>query len=186
MPRKRRSAEEAKSMILEAAQNLLLEKGPEALKIAHIAKKAQISHPLILHHFGSAEGVLFALQEAIARDIRTQLLDTMRSIPLNQGISQALTALSSPKQARLMAWLIVRGRSPFPPAEEKGLIKIQHVLHEKTGRSKEELNNMILLILFAMYGEAMFGKDLRERLGVEHTSQTQQMFQQWLLSLFSA
>ena len=44
---------------------------------------------------------------------------------------------------------------------------------------------MILLILFAMYGEAMFGKDLRERLGVEHTSQTQQMFQQWLLSLFS-
>ena len=67
MPRKRRSAEEARREILEAAHALLLGEGPDALKIAKIAKRARISHPLILHHFGSTEGLVQALQEKVAR-----------------------------------------------------------------------------------------------------------------------
>jgi hypothetical protein len=75
--------------------------------------------------------------------------------------------------------------SPFPPQKERGLQQIQELLHERTGRSKQELDNMILLFLFLMYGEAMCGQDLRTRLGMEHTEETQDTFRIWLLSLFS-
>lgn len=185
MPKKRRSAEESRKVILEAAHTLLLDDGPDAVKIARIAKQASISHPLILHHFGSTEGLILALQEKIAREIRQNLLDSLHNLPLETGLLQAFSALSSPRLARSMAWLIARGQSPFPPEEEQGLRMIQNLLHQKTGRDKADLGHMILLILFTMYGEGMFGSDLRKRLGVSDTSENKLAFQHWLLSLFS-
>ena len=183
MPRKRRNAEEARREILEAAHALLIEEGPDALKVARIAKRAKISHPLILHHFGSTEGLVQSLQEKVARDIRDNLLNTMQEIPLRDGLQQAFVSLSARENARSMAWLIARGHSPFPPAEEQGLRHIQELLHLKTGRDRKELGHMILLILFSMYGEGLFGEELRKRLGVLHTEDNKQEFQHWLLSL---
>ena len=126
-----------------------------------------------------------ALQEKIARDIRETLMMSLQKMPLQDGLSQAFATMSSRENVRGMAWLIARGRSPFPPAEEQGLRQIQQVLHQKTGRDEKELGNMILLILFAMYGEGMFGEELRTRLGIEHSPQSQKKFQKWLLSLFA-
>ena len=181
MPRKRRSPEQARREIMEAAKTVLITQGPDALKISNIAKQAGISHPLILHHFGSTDGLILNLQNKIARDIREQLLHTFQNISIEKGITQALGDLSSPTNARLMAWLIARGHSPFPPEEEKGLQQIRDVLHHKTGRPKKELNNLILIILFAMYGEGLFGEALRTRLGIEDPDTAQQDFQKWLL-----
>lgn len=183
MPRKRRSPEEAKKEILTAAKELLLEEGPDALKISKIAKKAGTSHPLVLHHFGSAELLLVALQEKVARDIRDTLLDKFKENTVHFGVLSVFNDLSSPHQAKLMAWLIARGYSPFPPAKEKGLQIVLEALQDQTNLEKEELRNVILLILFISYGEGMFGAELRERLGMEH-SETQKIgFLQWVLSL---
>ena len=181
MPRKRRTPEQARREIMEAAKEVLLSQGPDALKISNIAKQAGISHPLILHHFGSTDGLILELQNEIARNIREQLLHTFQNISIEQGLTQVLSNLSSPSHARLMAWLIARGHSPFPPEEEKGLQRIRDVLHEKTGRPKKELNHLILIILFAMYGEGLFGQDLRIRLGIEAPNNEQEEFQTWLL-----
>ena len=183
MARKRRTPEQAKQEILHAAEAVLLEKGPTALKLATIAKRASISHPLVLHHFGSIEKLLVCLQEKVARQIRNQLLQALQDAPLQDGVAQALVALSSAKHARLMAWLVAQGKSPFPPEKERGLEQIQTILHQRTGRPKKQLGHMILLILFAMYGEGMFGGDLRLRLGIEHSEENKKDFQQWLLSL---
>ena len=84
-----------------------------------------------------------------------------------------------------MAWLIARGQSSFPRKEEQGLRMIQKLLHQKTGRDKTELGHMILLILFTMYGEGMFGADLRKRLRLIDTPENKLAFQHWLLSLFT-
>ena len=182
MPRKRRSPEQARHEIMEAAKAVLLEQGPDSLKISNIAKKAGVSHPLILHHFGSTEGLILDLQNKIARDVRETLLHTFQNISIAEGITQALSNLSSKSNARLMAWLIARNHSPFPPEEEKGLEQIRDVLHQKTGRSKTELNRIILIILLAMYGEGLFGDDLRIRLGIEDLQKEQKEFQDWLMN----
>jgi TetR/AcrR family transcriptional regulator, repressor for neighboring sulfatase len=51
--RQRRTPEEARRLILEAAQMLIARTGPEGFRLQDIAAAAGISHPLILHHFGS-------------------------------------------------------------------------------------------------------------------------------------
>ena len=183
MPRKRRSPEQAKREILHAAQQLLLEEGPESLKLSRIAKRAKLSHPLVLHHFGSTDQLLFHVQESIARDIRNQLLHSLKEAPVQQGFFHVLETLSSEKTAKLMAWLIARGHSPFPPTEERGLQQIQAALHQRTGRPQKELAHIILLVLFASYGEGMFGAELRARLGIADNDDSKEEFRTWLFSL---
>src|SRR5205809_814516 len=66
--RLRRSPEEARRLILETAQALIARAGPEALRLQEIAAAAGISHPLILHHFGSREGLVHLIAAAAFGD----------------------------------------------------------------------------------------------------------------------
>ncbi len=60
-PRKRRTPEEARAAILDAAEAIVQDVGPAGLRIAAVAKAAKMAHPNVLHHFGSREGLLNAL-----------------------------------------------------------------------------------------------------------------------------
>ena len=51
MPRRRRSPEEARAEILDAAEHLLIEEGLSALTLQRVASEVGISHPGVLHHF---------------------------------------------------------------------------------------------------------------------------------------
>src|SRR5215468_7163932 len=64
--RLRRTPEEARRLILETAQALVASTGPEGLRLQDIAAAAGISHPLILHHFGSREGLVHELTREAA------------------------------------------------------------------------------------------------------------------------
>ncbi|MDO9127858.1 MAG: helix-turn-helix domain-containing protein, partial [Parvibaculum sp.] len=59
--RVRRTAEEARRLILDAAEERLAKQGPEGLRLQDIARDVGISHPAILHHFESREGLVRAL-----------------------------------------------------------------------------------------------------------------------------
>src|SRR6185369_15152486 len=75
--RRRRTAEEARYEILAAAQRRLTDGGPEAIRLQDIARDLGISHPTILHHFDSREG----LMQALARSAMGALnADIMRAI----------------------------------------------------------------------------------------------------------
>ena len=60
--RRRRSREEARRLILDAAERLLTEGGPEAVRLQEVGRAVGISHPAVLHHFGSREGLLLELE----------------------------------------------------------------------------------------------------------------------------
>ena len=60
-PRRRRSAQVARREILDAAQQRLSQGGPDAIRLQEIANDVAISHPTILHHFGSRDGLIRAL-----------------------------------------------------------------------------------------------------------------------------
>src|ERR1700761_1952547 len=58
----RRSPEEARARILDAAEGIMAKGGgPASLRLQDVARLAGISHPTILHHFGSREGLVRAL-----------------------------------------------------------------------------------------------------------------------------
>src|ERR1700731_5398445 len=94
--RPRRTPEEARRLILSAAQELLADTGPEGLRLQEIAAAAGISHPLILHHFGSREGLVRALTQQAVAELRDKLVAAMGSkeYSLEQQLDQVFDAFS--------------------------------------------------------------------------------------------
>src|SRR4029077_12509391 len=77
--RSRRRPEEARRLILDSARKLIARTGPEGLRLQEIAAAAGISHPLILHHFGSREGLVRALTQQAVTELRDRLLAALGS-----------------------------------------------------------------------------------------------------------
>jgi TetR/AcrR family transcriptional regulator, repressor for neighboring sulfatase len=184
MKRKRRTPQQAKIEILQAAEKLVLENGPNFLTLKRVAAEMKLSHPAILHHFGSAEQLMIALQQKMSRSIREDFINVLSA---NQNpddrlklIDQFLQKLSNPRNGRMMAFLIASGVDPFPSPDEKGLDLIFANLHKDRDYNPEELKNTLHLILLSMYAEGMMGNLLRKRLG---TDQTPTQFRHWLLRL---
>src|SRR5688572_19750000 len=61
--RKRHPPEEAKAHLLDAAERLLSERGPDAVGLRDVAREADVSHGLITHYFGTYEGLVEAVFE---------------------------------------------------------------------------------------------------------------------------
>ena len=169
MPRRRRSREDARAEILNAAEHLLLEEGPSAVTLKRVAAQVGISHPGVLHHFRSAELLHQALHEQASLRIRDSLLSVLQGATgpdRQRGMLEAMGALADPRKGRLLAWLVATGRDPFPPADEQGLGAVAAALR-KPGDDLDEVRDKLLLVVLAMVGESLVGDDLRQRLGVD-------------------
>lgn len=60
-PRTRRSPDEAKSLILKAAEALLVEGGPSAIEVRRVADRVGMTDAGVTHHFKNRDGLLIAL-----------------------------------------------------------------------------------------------------------------------------
>jgi AcrR family transcriptional regulator len=60
-PRIRRRPDEAKSLILKAAEELLVEGGPYAVQVRAVADRVGLTDAGVNHHFDNREGLLVAL-----------------------------------------------------------------------------------------------------------------------------
>jgi AcrR family transcriptional regulator len=59
--RVRRRPDEARNVILDAAEGLLRQGGPAAVQVRAVAKQVGMTDAGVTHHFGSREGLLIAL-----------------------------------------------------------------------------------------------------------------------------
>jgi AcrR family transcriptional regulator len=180
--RKRRSAEEARQEIMDIAEELLLTEGPDAVRVARIAKTMGVSHPAVLHHSGSAEGLREALYQQGARRLRDEMLSLIDSGPgalSPTRLDGILARMADPKKGKLLAWVLAQGRDPFPPKEERGLSIIASRLTNGSDVDPA-LNHKLMLVVLAMYGDAMMGDKVRARLGIDDASDRAQ-FRHWLL-----
>ena len=64
--KKRLSPEESRSVALEAARQILIEMGPQAVTLKAVASRIDRTHANLLHHFGSAAGLQKALAAYLA------------------------------------------------------------------------------------------------------------------------
>ena len=179
--RRRRTPEEARSEILDAAERLLVTEGLKAMTLQNVAREVGISHPGVLHHFRSTDRLAQALHERVSRRIRGDLLALTNSSEASDrtaAILQALEALSDPHKGRLLAWLVATGRDPFPEATETGLKQVAEAL-AKPGSDLEEVRYKLMLMVLAMVGESLVGAAVRERLGMSNSDAED--FRVWLL-----
>lgn len=112
-PRRRRTAQEAREAILEAAESILLERGPVELKIQQIAEAAGISVSTTHHHFGG----IAEIQAGLAKRMIAKLVDELSEILVEnqsyngsaarKALARAYDIVGSPRHARLIAWLFL-------------------------------------------------------------------------------
>lgn len=204
----RRTAEEARKLILDAAEERLATGGPEALRLQDIAADVGISHPAILHHFESRDGLVLALSVRTLQSLRDGLIDVLGEVDLqNPNVEGVLAAvfgvLSDRGLARLLAWVVLSGRL-FPEnlsqtAEEAELLKeISNAIHALRQRAAEDHGipagdaqdtmNIVYLVAAAAFGDAVFGAPLIEGFGVAEADQPdmQRQFRRWFADLIGA
>ncbi len=185
MGRRRRTPPEAREHILNVAEALVVEHGPDALRVARVAEAAGVSHPTILHHFGSAANLLSSLHHRIARRVRDELVAELEGKDATEdrvdAIGRALARIADPRMGRMIAWLVASGREPFPPEEEQGLATVLDRIAGDDAMAREALTPVILLIVLACYGDAIVGDAVRSRLGVPGGAEGREALQGWVL-----
>src|SRR5437016_12760729 len=130
--RVRRTPEEAKRLILETAQALVARTGPQGLRLQDIAAEAGISHPLILHHFGSRAGLVRALTREAAAELKDRLIAAMTQpeYSIGEQLDQVFDAFHGGLAQRL-AWLAVEDPDGGPANNALLLREIVDTLHAR-------------------------------------------------------
>lgn len=189
-PRRRLSAEEARKRILEAAERELMRVGPEGLRLTDLARELRVSHPAILHHFGSREGLVAAVVQQtmtkLSEDLLAGLRDATDSDRLLDMVAEVCTGRGF---ARLSAWLMLSGRSSAlqPPSDftMKRMAEAVHAMRERhvNDASYEDTLFVLQLLAIAMLGDAIFGPAVRRSSGVEPTPAAAEDFRRRLVRL---
>lgn len=108
----RRTAEGAREIILDEAERLLIDHGPEGVKAATIAARIGVAHSNVLHHFGGVAGLRLALVERMLGALAARIAAVLAEPdPDASAIDAAVTAvfdmLSQRGYARLIAWIVL-------------------------------------------------------------------------------
>lgn len=192
--RRRLPADEAQSLILDAARGQLEQVGPAGLRLKDLAAELGISHQAILHHFGSKERVIAAVVEQAFDRINEDLLAGLADIdPAHMDparlLDRAFDAMAEGGQARLLAWLILSGEELArhedgdPPLYR--LASQAHVMREQRGANVGEMDTRYVLLLGALVvlGDSVFGSQVRQGMGLDDDDRTQRGFRAWLARL---
>jgi TetR/AcrR family transcriptional regulator, repressor for neighboring sulfatase len=194
--RTRRTPEEARRLILDAAQQAIARTGPEGLRLQEIAAAAGISHPLILHHFGSRAGLVRALTREATLELRDKLVEAMTAGDFSVGaqLDRVFDAFRS-GLAQRMAWLATVDPEGGHGGERGTNMMIQREiadhLHAKRSAAassdpqpkREDTECLVHLIAVAALGDALFGAQLWRSAGIDEGVETDRDFRAWFAEL---
>lgn len=171
--RRRRTAEEARREVLDAAERCLREDGPEGIRLQQIAADAGLTHSTLLHHFGSRECLIEALVERAMRGLASELTEAIQardpaaSAPAT--LERVFRTLGDGGHAQLLIWRVLSGWTrPDRSLERTLLQQLIDTLHarrvsleRKAGRRappRSDTTFTSLLAAFAIIGEAAVGQ----------------------------
>ena len=166
--RVRRTPEAARDNILAAAEALLVEHGPQAIKLADVAKAAGVVHANVIHHFGSISGVETALMERMIRQLADRIIAGFNEEGAAPGLgAQALfDAFQAKGAARLAAWLELTGEGRRMTLVRQVVDEVvQTRLAQDVGLERETIIDFILVNIVLAIGVGLFGPTLSELLG---------------------
>jgi AcrR family transcriptional regulator len=168
--RVRRKPEDAQANILDAADFLMAKGGgPAALRLQDVARQAGVSHPTILHHFGSREGLIQALNRRALERLAENAMVRTSSGSSQDGVKATFAAYRDGLAQRLI-WLIQSLEQP-----PSGRIDIFERFVANLHRARKEFaapgaaapdmfdtRAVVHLIAIAAFGDALIGRRLRK------------------------
>jgi AcrR family transcriptional regulator len=190
--RVRRTAEEARRHILDAAEKRLAEGGPEALRLQEIARDVGVSHPAILHHFGSRAGLVNALARRATERLESELLEALGGPATGDTVvgivERVFEALTDTGQARLLSWLALSGEGQ-QGAGARHLRTLADAIHQRRSQAareqgapppeREDSYFLVRLATAAMLGEGAGSAELDRGLGTAGDADARRRFRAW-------
>jgi AcrR family transcriptional regulator len=194
--RVRRTPEEARTLILASARELIAEKGPDAVGLKDVAVRAGVSHALVTHYFGTYEALVEATLADEVRRARESLLARVQSSTpsdLEGWIELFLSSLRTSQYGRLAAWALLTGRArhaDFFPRREKGMKQVADAIEARVrdlegdvSFTRAELERSMVLVLSAGIGYVLGGDVFWASLGLQATGQRDAAFRDYLATL---
>jgi AcrR family transcriptional regulator len=204
--RRRLSAEQSRERILAAAERKLGEVGPEGLRLTDVAAELSISHPAILHHFGSREELVRAVVVRAMSRFNERLVAALegggaasQGGEAPQGREALLDMIAEfygrAGNARLLAFLVLSRRTPRARARaESGralerVIALAHArrvaLHPEREIDFEDTRFRSQLSALSLLGDAIFGDVIRHASGDAVGAEASRAFRKRLARLLA-
>ena len=169
MPR-RLSPEASRLAALEAARELLIETGPQAVTLKAVAGRIGRTHANLLHHFGSASGLQRDLAEYLTNGV---------CVIIGRAIYQMREGAMSPREladlifdsfdregaGALASWMLLSGN-------EDALNPVVEAIHRlvdeiaEDGHADSSLHELTLEMVLIALGDALLGGPLSASLGL--------------------
>jgi TetR/AcrR family transcriptional regulator, repressor for neighboring sulfatase len=185
-PRVRRSVDEARRVILDAAQQRLLDGGPHAVRVQAVAADVGVTDAAVHYHFGNREGLVREVVRAAGRRMRDDLVAVAETwhagdVDLDALLTQLRRAMGSDGAARLTAWMTLTGWHP----EGRGLLKsIAETIHYHHGDpSLEDAQFAIALLGMVAWADALMGDAWRRSAGLASNRATTERFMRWVVDV---
>ena len=183
---------QTRAAILDAAERRLIAGGPDAIRLEKIADDVGVSHPAILHHFKSREGLVEAMVLNGLKRFQAQVLEGWPSAkePDIEGTFERFYEIASRRGvARMLAGLTLMRRDVEalrpdvlrPAAERLHAGRVRRAQRDK--RAMPELEDSMFIATFLMIivlGDSLFGTSVRRALGL-HSRDSAQRFRRWLV-----
>jgi AcrR family transcriptional regulator len=169
-PRKRRTAEDARTAILDAAEQRLVASGPAGIRLQEVAADVGLSHPTVLHHFGSREGLVEAVVARALDNLHAPLLEAVRGSPqgpdqLARILDSVFEALADHGHGRAFLWLALSGYAPTMEAlriqvlaEAVHAVRTAHRQGEEPMPTFEDTYFTVLLPALALLAMSVTGR----------------------------
>jgi AcrR family transcriptional regulator len=168
--RRRLSPEASRSAALEAARELLIEAGPQAVTLKAVAGRIDRTHANLLHHFGSAAGLQKALAEFLADGVVESISEAMQSAPPGERDVRHIVDLTFDSFDRegagaLATWMLMTGNEDALDPIINAVHKVIDDLATDATEARIMQEDTLALILMAL-GDALMGASLAASLNL--------------------
>ena len=194
-PRIRHSADEAKQLILDAAEKRFREGGVSAVRVQLVARDLGLTDAAIHHHFGSRKGLLTALLRRAGRSVRAELEAATRGWSGGSGDLASLSKLISDcydrrGYARLATWLMLSGVTSRGSGLLSDLVDALQRGADCEGRdlglvapTRAEIQFVVALFHLIHAAEPLFGEAMLRSAGLSNDAASRDRFQAWCLTV---
>jgi AcrR family transcriptional regulator len=185
--------DEARRVILEAAEKRLVEGGPEAVRVQLVAADLGMTDAALHHHFGSRRGLLTALLRHAGRRLAREIEEILAGSPadpvrLRRSAERIAECFADRGAARLAFWLSLSGWRSEGAGMFAPLVDAVHATRTATARERgaprprrEDSQRAVALLGLALCAEPLLGGAFLRSVELPEDPDSRARFRAWLV-----
>jgi len=168
--RKRLSPEDSRAAAVQAARELLMEAGPQAVTLKAVAGRIGRTHANLLHHFGSAAGLQKALIESLADSVTAQIGEAVLRARAEGNDPREVVDLTFDAFDRgggaLASWMVLSGNEDALNPILEAIHRLVDKLGEGHDTADAPIAEQTLSLVLTALGNALLGGPMAAALGL--------------------